>query len=178
MLHKPRGYVTTLSDPEGRRTIRDLLPELGRRVYPVGRLDYQSEGLLLLTDDGALARDLMHPSRRVPRTYLVRVRGVPDGAALARLAAGPAIEGRRTSPARVRRVPDAPDRLEITLTEGKNHQVRKMLQAIGHPVMRLKRLVYGGVRLGTLAPGSLRALRPEEVARLRRACRERRPGRN
>lgn len=176
MLHKPRGYVTTLADPQGRPTIRDLFQDVRRRVYPVGRLDFHSEGLLLLTDDGELARDLMHPRNRVQRTYLVRVRGVPDAAALARLAAGPLVEGRRSLPAKVRRVPGAPDRLEITVTEGKKHQVRKMLQAIGHPVVRLKRLRYGGVRLGTLKPGGMRSLSRDEVERLRRSCRAGAPG--
>jgi 23S rRNA pseudouridine2605 synthase/16S rRNA pseudouridine516 synthase len=170
-LHKPRGFVTTMSDPEGRPTVRDLLPDVRVRVYPVGRLDFHSEGLLLLTDDGDLARDLMHPRNRVPRTYLARVRGEPSEEALARLARGSIrIEGRKALPAACRVVRSGPSSwVEITVVEGRKHQVRRMLEVVGHPVQRLRRVSYGGVALGRLPSGRVRALAPAEVDRLRRA---------
>lgn len=170
MLNKPRGMLTTMSDPEGRPTVGDAARGVGRRVYPVGRLDYNSEGLLLLTDDGDLARDLMHPARKVPKTYLIKVRGRVAREAADRLREGVTIEGRRTAPARVRLVqPGANTWLEITITEGRKHQVRHMLLAVGHPVVKLKRIRYGGLELGDLEPGLLRPLTTAEVDRLRRA---------
>jgi len=165
MLHKPRGFVTTMADPEGRPTIVDLLRGIGRRVFPVGRLDFDSEGLLLLTDDGMLARDLMHPSRRVPRTYQVQLREAIDEEALGRLARGVVLDGRRTRPAVV--VAGRPAWIELTLREGRNRQVRRMLLAVGHSVQRLKRTAYGGVELGRLRKGGVRELTRAEVARLR-----------
>jgi pseudouridine synthase len=171
MLHKPRGVVTTLSDPEGRPTVRDYLHGVRGRVFPVGRLDYASEGLLLLTSDGALARDLMHPSRAVPKTYAAKVRGTPPPEALRRLASGLVLEGRRTLPAKARLLEGGRNAwVEVTVIEGRKHQVRDMLAAVGHPVQRLRRIRYGGVDLGDLPPGRLRALSPPEVARLRRAA--------
>ena len=174
-FHKPRGVVTTLSDPEGRPTVRDFLGGVRVRVYPVGRLDFDSEGLLLLTDDGALARDLMHPSSGVEKTYRAKVRGFPDPPTLDRLSRGVHLDGRRTGRAEVR-VVKAGDNpwIEIGITEGRNRQVRRMLQVVGHPVQRLRRIRYGGVDLGRLPPGGLRPLRPAEVERLRRAVRTRR----
>ncbi|HUC44376.1 MAG TPA: pseudouridine synthase [Candidatus Sulfotelmatobacter sp.] len=169
-LHKPRGVVTTLSDPEGRPTIRDLLRGVRTRVYPVGRLDYDSEGLLLLTDDGRVARDLMHPSSGVEKTYLAKVRGVPDAESLRRLARGVPLDGKRTGPARVRIVKRGENPwLEIVIAEGRNRQVRRMLLAEGHPVQRLRRVAYGGVSLGTLGAGDLRPLTAREIDGLRKA---------
>jgi 23S rRNA pseudouridine2605 synthase len=174
-FHKPRGVVTTLSDPEGRPTVRDFLGGVTVRVYPVGRLDFDSEGLLLLTDDGTLARDLMHPSTGVEKTYRAKVRGFPEPDTLRRLARGIYLEGRRTGPARIRVVEGGTNPwLEVVLTEGRNRQVRKMLQAVGHPVQKLRRIRYGGVELGRLPTGGLRPLRPAEVDRLRRAARGKR----
>jgi pseudouridine synthase len=171
MLNKPRGFVTTLSDPQGRPTIRDLLPRSRRRVFPVGRLDCQSEGLLLLTDDGDLARDLMHPSSGVPKTYAVKVRGQPDVETLARLARGIALDGRRTGPVRARIVrPGNNAWLEVVVVEGRKHLVRRLLAIVGHPVSKLRRIGYDGLRLGRLAAGQVRLLTAEEVARLRRAA--------
>ena len=171
MLHKPRGVVTTLSDPEGRPTVRDYLHGVRGRVFPVGRLDYASEGLLLLTSDGALARDLMHPSRGVPKTYAAKVRGTPTPEALRRLANGFVLEGRRTLPGKARLVEAGPSAwVEVTVVEGRKHQVRDMLAAVGHPVQRLRRIRYGGVDLGDLPPGGLRPLTRPEVARLQRAA--------
>jgi pseudouridine synthase len=177
-LHKPRGVVTTLKDPEGRPTVGELLRGVRARVYPVGRLDYDSEGLILLTDDGEMARDLMHPASGVEKRYLVKVRGRPDTDALARLRRGVPLDGRRTGAARVRLTrPGDNSWLEIAITEGRNRQVRRMLQAIGHPVQRLRRTAYGGVALGTLPVGALRALTPSEVSRLRLAVRAQAPAR-
>lgn len=170
MLNKPRGYVTTLRDPQRRPTVLDLVKEVKRRVYPVGRLDFNSEGLLLLTDDGDLARDLMHPRSHVRKTYLVKVRGRPDPATLERLARGIVLEGRRTLPAEIRMVRPEPNSwLEVTVMEGRKHQVRNMLRAVGHPVAKLKRIGYAGLSLGDLSPGAMRALTSRERAALKRA---------
>jgi 23S rRNA pseudouridine2605 synthase len=172
VLNKPRGYVTTARDPEGRPTVMDLLREVGKRVYPVGRLDYASEGLLLLTDDGDLARDLMRPASGVRKTYLAKVRGRPAAKDLERMCHGVVVAGRRTLPARAHVVRPGPNSwVEITVVEGRKHQVRMMLEAIGHPVQRLRRVRYGGVEMGDLPSGRFRALTPEEVRRLRGACR-------
>jgi len=171
-VHKPRGMVTTLADPEGRPAVNSLLQGIKVRVYPVGRLDYDTEGLLLLTDDGDLARDLMHPTSGVEKTYLAKVRGQPGPEVLARLRRGIPLDGRRTGKARVHlvRSGDSPW-IEITITEGRNRQVRRMFQAVGHPVQRLRRVGYGGVELGRLPRGGLRPLTPDEVKRLARAAR-------
>ena len=170
-LHKPRGVVTTLSDPEGRPTVKDFLRGIKARVYPVGRLDFHSEGLLILTDDGALARDLMHPSRGVEKTYLAKVKGQPDPEVLVRLSRGIPLDGRRTGPAKVRIVRRGDNAwVEITIGEGRNRQVRRMFQAVGHPVQRLRRMGYGGIALGRLPVGHLRSLNEAEVGELRRAA--------
>jgi pseudouridine synthase len=168
-LNKPRGYVTTLSDPEGRPTVADLLRGVGPRVYPVGRLDYHSEGLLLVTNDGALARALAHPSSHVPKTYLAKVRGHLGPEALRRLSRGVPL-GERPARAEAVRVVKAGDNnawVEITVVEGRQHVVRRMFQAVGHPVLRLRRLAVGAIRLGRLAPGAWRPLTPREVEQLR-----------
>ena len=169
-LHKPRGVVTTLSDPEGRPTVKDFLRGIKARVYPVGRLDYHSEGLLILTDDGGLARNLMHPSRGVEKTYLAKVKGQPDPEVLFRLSRGIPLDGKRTGPAKVRIVRRGDNAwIEITIGEGRNRQVRRMFQAVGHPVSRLRRMGYGGVLLGRLPVGHLRPLSEAEVTELTRA---------
>jgi len=172
MLNKPRGYVCTLSDPEGRPTVLELVTKVRRRIYPVGRLDFDTEGLLFLTDDGDLARDLMHPSHHVPKTYSVKVRGLPSPACLRRLAGGVRLDGRTTLPSRVRVVkPGDNSWIEMTIFEGRKHQVRRMLLAVRHPVLKLSRTRFGGLRLGTLARGEARYLTPEEISRLREAVR-------
>ena len=170
MLHKPRGIVTTLSDPEGRPTIRDLLRGIRGRVFPVGRLDFQTEGLLLLTDDGELARDLMHPGKRVPKTYLAKVRGTPGEDRMDRLRQGVSLDGRKTLPATLRiSRPGQNSWVEITIVEGRKHQVRRMFDCIGHPVSKLRRIRYGGVELGKLPSGRLRSLTGPEIESLRRS---------
>jgi pseudouridine synthase len=170
-LNKPRGVVTTMSDPEGRPTVKDYLRGIKARVYPVGRLDYASEGLLLLTDDGELARQLMHPSRGVEKTYLVKIKGQPERDVLSRLSRGVPLDGKRTGPAKVRMVRGGDNAwVEITIGEGRNRQVRRMLQAVGHPVQRLRRVGYGGVGLGRLPVGQIRPLSDAEVTELFRAA--------
>jgi pseudouridine synthase len=167
LLNKPRGYVSTRSDPERRPTVIDLLRGVREYVYPVGRLDFDSEGLLLLTNDGDLAARLMHPRHGVARVYEVRVLGTPDERDLARLRRGVVIEGGRTQPTEVAAL--GPGRLHITLREGRNRQIRKMCEAIGHPVDRLRRVAIGPIRDTRLKPGQWRDLTPVEVARLRKA---------
>jgi 23S rRNA pseudouridine2605 synthase len=168
LLNKPRGYVTTRSDPERRRTVIDLIG-VKDYVYPVGRLDFDSEGLLLLTNDGELAARLTHPSHGVERVYEVRVAGVPDDHDLDRLRRGIVIEGRRTATADVR---SAGQTLTITVREGRNRQVRKMCDAIGHPVDRLRRVAIGPIRDSRLKVGHWRELTAAEVNRLRAATAE------
>ena len=177
LLHKPRGYVTTRSDPHRRKTVLDLVPDVREYVYPVGRLDYDSEGLLLLTNDGALAAFLTHPRHGVPRVYEATVRGVPSAARLRRLASGVEIDGRSTAPAEVRMLPaGVPGRrdeslVRIVIREGRNRQVRRMFDAIGHPVRRLRRTRLGPISLRGLRPGAARDLTPAEIGALRRAVR-------
>lgn len=171
MLNKPRGVVTTVRDPRGRPTVIDLLRGVKARVFPVGRLDFHSEGLLLLTDDGDLARNLTHPGRGVPRTYRVKVRGQPAPESLRRLARGIVLEGKKTLPARLRVArPGRNAWIEVTVVEGRKHHVRRMLAAVGHPVMRLRRTAFGGVTLGSLPAGRFRRLSAAELSRLRRAA--------
>ena len=175
LLNKPRGVVTTRSDPQRRRTVIHLLSGVRESVYPVGRLDYDSEGLLLLTNDGALAARLTHPRHRVERVYEARVRGVPDASALKRLAGGVVVDGRRTSPAAASLVSAGRGRagdqslIRIGVTEGRKHQVRRMCEAVGHPVVRLRRVAIGPIRDRSLRPGEFRDLTPGELAALRRA---------
>lgn len=177
LLHKPRGYVTTRSDPHHRKTVLDLIPDVREYVYPVGRLDYDSEGVLLLTNDGALAAALTHPRHGLARVYEATVRGVPSGAGLRRLAAGVDIDGRPTAPAEVRMLHrGAAGRgdgalVRIVIREGRNRQVRRMFDTIGHPVRRLRRTRLGPIGLRGLRPGAARDLTPAEVGALRRAAR-------
>ena len=176
LLHKPRGYVTTRSDPEGRRTVLDLVKRIRDYVYPVGRLDYESEGLLLLTNDGDLAARLTHPRHRVERVYEVRVRGIPTADRLVRLRRGVPVDGRRTAPATVRIVRrwrtarGMEALLSMGLHEGRQHQVRKMCEAVGHPVVRLRRVQIGPLRDRRLKVGEYRELTRQEVEALRRAA--------
>ena len=172
LLNKPRGYVTTRSDEKRRRTVLDLLDGVREYVYPVGRLDYDTEGLLILTNDGELAAQLTHPKHGVERTYEARVAGMPDERALEKLRKGVPLDGRRTRPADVlllnsgRR--DADGVVLITIREGRNRQVRRMLEAVGHPVDRLKRTRIGPIGDRRLPVGAWRELSPAEVATLRK----------
>jgi 23S rRNA pseudouridine2605 synthase len=175
LLNKPRGYVTTRSDPEGRPTVLTLMPDIRAYVYPVGRLDYDSEGLLILTNDGDLAARLTHPSHEVPREYHARVLGVPDEHDLTRLRRGIVLDGRRTAPASVRLLKVLASRpqqalLAITLHEGRTRQVRRMCEAVGHPVTDLKRVRFGPIADDKLKLGAYRRLTEREVAALRAAA--------
>ena len=166
MLHKPSGVVTTASDPQRRRTVLDLV-QSQQRVYPVGRLDRDTTGLLLLTNDGELANRLAHPRHGVDKTYVADVEGDPVSRG-APPAGGRGGAGRRADGAGPRSAPGA-GRLELVIHEGRNRQVRRMCEAVGHPVRRLHRTAYGPLELGTLAPGLWRPLTAEEVAALRSA---------
>ena len=165
-VNKPRGVVSTASDPQGRPTIVSLVPS-ARRLYPVGRLDIDTTGLILLTDDGALAHRLTHPSFEVPRTYHAKVRRAPvrEGA-LRALREGVELDDGRTAPARVKRL--GADRVELTIHEGRKRQVRRMLEAVGHPVVSLERVRFGPLWLGGLEEGRHRRLTAPEVEKLRR----------
>jgi 23S rRNA pseudouridine2605 synthase len=165
LLHKPAGVVTTARDPQGRATVVGLVGH-ERRVVPVGRLDVDTTGALLLTNDGPLAHRLMHPRYEVDKVYEAEVEGEPSDEALAQLAKGVELDDGRTAPARVRSL-GSPSLVELTIHEGKKHQVKRMLQAVGHPVRRLHRSRYAGLTLDGLAPGEWRALTPGEVAKLR-----------
>jgi 23S rRNA pseudouridine2605 synthase len=174
LLNKPRGHVTTRSDPKGRPTVIDLLFGVRVYLYPVGRLDFDSEGLLLLTNDGDLAARLTHPRHGVPRIYEARVVGIPDTRDLDRLARGVVIDGRLTARADVKLVSrERGDQatLHVTIREGRNRQVRKMCEAIGHPVSHLRRVAFGPISDRKLKAGQWRDLTTEEVERLRRAVR-------
>ena len=167
LLHKPQSVVTTASDPQGRPTVVDLVP-LEPRVVPVGRLDVNTTGALLLTNDGPLAHRLAHPRYGVEKTYVAEVEGTPDSRALAALRTGVELEDGRTAPASARVV--GPGRVELVLHEGRNHQVKRMLEAVGHPVMRLHRSRYAGLTADDLQPGSWRELTAREVEQLRRTA--------
>lgn len=169
MLHKPRGYVTTLSDEKGRANVSSLVADCGVRVYPVGRLDMDSEGLLLFTNDGEFANRLMHPSHQVEKTYGVLVTGFAPGKE--ELLARPVVlDGYRIRPPKVRLLEAKGDRAQILVTihEGRNRQVRRMCENAGLRVLRLKRMEEGGVRLGMLPEGKWRYLTEEEVEKLKK----------
>lgn len=173
MLNKPAGYVTTLKDPLGRPIVTDLLPDVGRRVYPVGRLDANTTGLLLLTDDGDFSQSLMHPRFHVPKTYLARVEGAPSEQALDKLRLGLVLGDGPTRPAQVTLVEREAGTsvVRITIREGRKRQVRRMFKHIGHPVVELHRERIGPIALGELPPGAVRSLAQEEVARLKEVAR-------
>jgi pseudouridine synthase len=176
VMNKPKGYVTTRKDPEGRRTVMDLLEGVREYVYPVGRLDYETDGLLLMTSDGDLAARLTHPSHEVERVYEAIVVGAPTDVDLEKLRRGVFLDGRRTAPATVRRAGTSGKgarqltKLTIGLHEGRNRQVRRMCASIGHPVRRLTRTRMGPISLGDLRPGQWRDLTPKEVRLLQAAA--------
>lgn len=198
LLNKPKGYVTTVSDPEGRPTVMDLVKHVGARIYPVGRLDWSSEGLLLLTNDGELASKLTRAASHVPKTYLVKIAGRATEEGIEKLRRGIRIGAKpgpgqlhrserkagahrgpqrpepvHTAPAQVRLTKDAANPwYEVTLIEGKNRQIRRMFEEIGHHVEKIKRVKYGPLTLD-VEPGESRALSPEEVARLHKSVRQR-----
>jgi pseudouridine synthase len=175
LLNKPRGYVTTVSDPESRDTVLDLLPPgLRRGLKPVGRLDVQTEGLLLLTDDGDLAQRVTHPSSGCPKEYRAKVTGVPEERTLERLRRGIVLEGERTRPCAIERISTTAGRsgnswLRVVLRQGRTRQIRRMFELVGHPVSKLKRVAIGPIRDPRLSSGAYRALAPREVEALRRS---------
>ncbi len=173
MLNKPPGVLTTLEDTEGRPTVKQLIGSLRFRVYPVGRLDFNSEGLLLLTNDGELAYRVIHPSHKVPKTYLVKIKGVIGEDDLNRLRRGVMLDDGMTAPARIRRVrmPRAEKNswLEVTIHEGRKRQIRRMFERVGHAVLKLKRIRIDGLELGGLRPGQWRYLSDDELKRLKRS---------
>ncbi len=169
MLNKPRGYVTTMSDELDRKCVTELLDGVDARVYPIGRLDKNSEGLLLFTNDGNFANEIMHPSKHVTKTYRVTVRPDVDDEVLVKLSEGVVIDGRKTLPCTVLVLDKQPGRtvLQMTISEGRNRQIRKMCEAVGLEVARLKRTAVGPIKLGMLKPGTWRDLKPEELRALR-----------
>jgi len=191
LLHKPKGYVTTVTDPEGRPTVLDLVRDISSRVYPVGRLDYSSEGLLLLTNDGELAQRLTHAASHVPKTYLVKVSGQPGAEQIEKLRRGILLRPERTplraragqpsrrrsgavttAPARIELLRDAANPwYEVSLIEGRNRQIRRMFDEIGHPVEKIKRVRYGPLELD-VEPGKFRHLTNREVAQLKATARK------
>ena len=170
MLNKPAGCLTTRSDERGRPTVMELVADLRDTIYPVGRLDLETEGLLLFTNDGDFAYRLLHPSHEVEKTYLVWVKGVPRDDAIQRLRQGVTISSGATAPAKIKRVKVSKDsasaKFEVVIHEGKKRQVRLMFKAVGHPVIRLKRVRIGNLRLGNLPSGQYRFLSPEEISEL------------
>jgi len=173
ILNKPPGVLTALEDPEGRPTVKQLIGRLKYRVYPVGRLDFNSEGLLLLTNDGDLAYRIIHPSHKVPKTYLVKIKGVIDEKDLNRLRRGVMLDDGMTAPARVKRVrmPKAEKNswVEVTIHEGRKRQIRRMFERVGHTVLKLRRIRIDGLELGGLGPGQWRYLREDELKRLKKS---------
>jgi 23S rRNA pseudouridine2605 synthase len=173
MLNKPRGFVTTMSDPEGRPTVARFLKRAGARVFPVGRLDFNTEGLLICTNDGDLAHALMHPKHEVPKTYHVKLQGMAGPEVVSAWQKGVALDdGTHTAPATVARLGDTGKNawLEITIREGKNRQIHRMAEAVGFNVLKLTRVGYAGLALDDLRVGETRPLSPDEVQRLRKAA--------
>jgi 23S rRNA pseudouridine2605 synthase len=165
LLNKPAGVVTTARDPQGRPTVVELVADYGTRLVPVGRLDADTTGALLLTNDGELAHQLAHPRYEVEKVYEAEVEGEPSDEALARLEQGVELDDGPTAPARARRL--GPSRVELAVHEGRKHQVKRMLAAVGHPVTKLHRSRYAGLTLEGLEPGAWRELEPSELERLR-----------
>ncbi len=168
-FYKPKGVITSLSDPEGRQTIKDFLKGIKYRVFPVGRLDYETEGLLLLTNDGDMANSLMHPSYKIPKIYLVKVKGNIQKPEIRKISSGIELEDGLTLPARVKVIEysESNSWLEITIYEGRKRQIRRMFDAVGHPVLKLKRVAINGVFLGDLKAGQMRYLTEQEIRHLK-----------
>ncbi|MCS7215837.1 MAG: rRNA pseudouridine synthase [Thermodesulfovibrio sp.] len=169
-FYKPRKVITSIVDPQGRPTIKDFIKGIRFRVYPVGRLDFDSEGLLLLTNDGDLAYRVMHPSSQIEKTYLVKIDGLIEPETIEKLRKGIKIEGKLAIPVSVQLVRrlKANSWIKITLHEGRKRQIRKMLERVGHPVIRLIRIAIDGIKLGELKPGQLRPLTKEEIEKLKK----------
>lgn len=173
MLNKPKGYVTTLKDPQGRPTVIELLRGVHQRVYPIGRLDFDAEGLLLFTNDGELAEHLMHPRYETPRTYLVKVKGVLEDQEIQRLEAGVSLMDGMTAPCRIKKVRKTAENswIELSIHEGRKRQIKRMLEHVGHPVLKLKRIRFAGLELLGLEVGEYRYLTGKEIQQLKKAGR-------
>ena len=169
MFYKPRNVVTSLGDPQNRPTVKDYLGKIKYRVYPVGRLDFDSEGLLLITNDGDFAHAVLHPSKEVPKIYEVKIDGVLEDANIQKLRRGVSIEGGRTAPAHVRKLRRLKSNswIEVIIHEGKKRQIRRMLQKVGHHVLTLKRTRIGPIKIGSLRAGDMRELTKEELESMR-----------
>ncbi|MCI0612236.1 rRNA pseudouridine synthase [bacterium] len=164
LLNKPDGYITSLRDPEGRPTVKKLVDNIPVRLYPVGRLDYHTEGLLIMTNDGELAQKIEHPSHALEKIYVAKVKGVPEENKINKLRAGIILEGRKTLPAKIKIIETRKNAwLEITIREGRQNQIRNMFEEIGHPVLKLKRVAIGAIRDDSLKPGEYRILKPQEI---------------
>jgi len=170
MFNKPKNVVTSLADPQGRPTVKDYLKGIRYRVFPVGRLDFDSEGLLFLTNDGDFTNAVLHPSRKIPKTYMVKVKGIIDDNKINKLREGVRLEDGRTLPAKVKfaRQSENNSWIEIAITEGKKRQVRRMVEAVGHPALKLRRVSINGVRLSGLKIGELRPLTERELRELKK----------
>ncbi|MEW6674790.1 MAG: pseudouridine synthase [Nitrospirota bacterium] len=170
VFNKPKGVVTSLYDPDGRLTIKDFLKGIKFRVFPVGRLDYDSEGMLLITNDGDFAHAVLHPSKKISKTYLVKVKGILREEEIEKLRTGVKLGYGMTAPAKVKRIRkgDVNSWLEMTIYEGKKRQIRRMLEKIGHPVLKLRRIRINGLELGNLEPGAYRYLSADEIIKIRR----------
>jgi 23S rRNA pseudouridine2605 synthase len=169
MMNKPVNVMTSMSDPQDRPTVKDYLGRMKVRVYPVGRLDFDSEGLLLFTNDGDFTHSILHPSKKLPKTYQCKVKGMLEDRDFEKLRNGIRLEDGKTAPASARKLrkSEANSWVELTITEGKKRQVRRMLQAVGHPVSKLVRVKIGGLHLGKLKPGEIRHLTDEELSKMK-----------
>lgn len=169
VFNKPRSVVTSLSDPQGRPTVKDYLKGIKQRVFPVGRLDFDSEGMLLLTNDGEFAHAILHPSKKIPKTYLVKVKGVLEEEELVKLRTGIRLDRTVTAPAKVKRLRKTENNswIEMTIYEGKKRQIRRMLERVGHDVIRLMRVRINGLEMGELRPGTYRHITPDEFSKIR-----------
>ncbi|WP_059170999.1 23S rRNA pseudouridine(2605) synthase RluB [Bacillus sp. FJAT-27445] len=171
LFYKPRGVISTVKDEKGRKAVTDFFPDIKERIFPIGRLDYDTSGLLLLTNDGDFANLLMHPRSEIDKVYVAKTEGIPQKEALRKLEKGIRLEDGKTAPARVKMLSSEKKKqtaiIEIAIHEGRNRQVRRMFEAIGHPVSKLKRERYGFLTLGGLKAGEMRELTPHEVKQLR-----------
>jgi 23S rRNA pseudouridine2605 synthase len=169
MMNKPVGVITTLAETEERPTIRDFIRKIKYRVFPVGRLDYDSEGLLLLTNDGDFAQSILHPSKKIPKTYHVKIKGILAEDAIEKLKSGIKLIDGLTAPAKVKKLRKSEENswIEITIYEGRKRQIRRMIERVGHSVIKLKRVKINGIEIGGLEPGAIRYLTPEEVTKIK-----------
>jgi 23S rRNA pseudouridine2605 synthase len=174
LLHKPYGYITSLNDPEGRPTVIKLLRQIKERIYPVGRLDYDTEGLLILTNDGNFAQILQHPKTHIPRTYLVKVKGIPSKLKIDRLQKGISIDGIKTHRAIIKFTEKTQKNpwLKVVIWEGRNRQIKKMFEQIGHNILRIIRTEFGPLCLGNLPSGSYRFLNKKEIGSIKKLGRQ------